>query len=185
MEKGHFVEKKHRGYCVLLFYSAVRKMEALRVIKEDFQLQGGLTTDVGNPLSDLLFFDVGIRLKTIHHVKDKATGEVKERKAHTLKTNPLPMDMSLPFMNELWEAIQNTKKGERVFPYSAKTGYNIVMRAFKYPHLFRLSRITNFFHEGYTVDEVHSWTGLSIQSLNYYLGIVSILEMGRHKGRMK
>jgi len=67
---------------------------------------------------------------------------------------------------------------ERVFPYCDKTGYNIGRRAFKYPQLFRLSRITNFFLEGWTIAQVRSWTGLSLASLEYYVGIVDTQKMG-------
>ena len=52
MEQGHFVEQKHRAFCVLLYYSAVRKAEALRAGKEQFQV-----------LPDKIIFNVGKRLK--------------------------------------------------------------------------------------------------------------------------
>jgi hypothetical protein len=57
-------------------------------------------------------------------------------------------------MLELKKCIEETAEGKRVFPYCGKTGYNIVRRAFKYPHLFRLSRITKFFVDGYTIAQV-------------------------------
>jgi hypothetical protein len=81
-------------------------------------------------------------------------------------------------METLINAIEGTKPGQKVFPYSPKTAYNIVHRAFKYPHLFRLSRITNFFLEGWTIAQVHSWTGLTLNALEHYIGIVDIQLMG-------
>jgi hypothetical protein len=82
-------------------------------------------------------------------------------------------------VNELEDAVLDTKKGQRVFPYGSSTGYRIVRRAFKYPHYFRLSLITKFFQQGYTITEVRSWTGLSLKALDYYVGLVAIDKMGK------
>jgi hypothetical protein len=76
------------------------------------------------------------------------------------------------------KAIEQTKPNCRVFLFSDKTAYNIVHRVFHYPHFFRLSRITNFFLEGWTIAQVHSWTGLSLKALDFYLGLVDIEKMG-------
>lgn len=149
MDHGHFVEPRHRAYVVLLYYSAVRKREGWRVIREQFRV-----------LKDKIIFDVGERLK------------------HSKKTPALPLPLDAPYMNELKEAIEKTAPGNRVFPFSYKTAYNIVRRAFKYPHLFRLSRITNFFLDGWTIPEVRSWTGLSLKALDSYVGLVGVARMG-------
>lgn len=149
MESGHFVEDRHRGFCILLFYSGIRKGEALRAIRDQFQ-----TTETA------IMFNVGERLK------------------HGKQTPALKLPLNAPYVSELRSFIEDTQKGERVFPYCDKTGYNIVRRAFKYPHLFRLSRITNFFLEGWTIAQVKSWTGLSLAALEYYVGIVDTQKMG-------
>ena len=149
MEHREFLQQKHRAFCVLLYYSAVRKKEALRAVKEQFQV---------TPKE--IIFNVGKRLK------------------HGIETPALPLPLDAPYVNELLAALGNTKLGQRVFPYSDKTGYNIVRRAFKYPHLFRLSRITNFFLEGWTIPQVHSWTGLTLKALDYYVGLVDVAKMG-------
>jgi len=101
MEHGRFIRQKHRAFCVLLYYSAVRKKEALRTLKEQFQVQ-----------PNQIVFSVGKRLK------------------HGIETPALPLPLNAPYMNDLLEALGNTKKGNRVFPYCDKTGYNIVRRAF-------------------------------------------------------
>jgi integrase len=155
--EGKFVELKHRGYCVLLYYSGVRKMEALRSVREQFQIQ-----------KDIIFWDVLKRLK------------------RGMTTPPLPLPLDAPFMNLLKEAIEDTKPKERVFPYCPRTAYNIVERAFKYPHLFRLTRITWFFSPhpelgrpaGFSIAEVRNWTGLSLKALDYYVGLVQLKQMG-------
>ncbi len=149
MEHGKFVEPEHRAYCILLYYSAVRKCEALRSRREQFQITRAT-----------LMFDVGQRLK------------------HGKTTPALRIPLKAPYVSELKATVEATATGQRVFPYSPKTGYNIVRRAFKYPHLFRLSRITNFFMGGWTIAQVRSWTGLSLRALDYYVGLVDIARMG-------
>jgi len=155
MRKRYFAKPKHRGFCTLLFYSAVRKGEALRAVKEQFRL-----------VDDEIIFDVGVRLK------------------HGIHTPPLNIPLSAPFAKDIWNAVENTEPQHRVFPYSSKTGYNIVSRVFKgYPHWFRLSRITRFFLEGWTIAQVRSWTGLSLKALEYYVGLVDIKRMGESLGK--
>ena len=153
MHSGHFVRKKHRGFCVLLYYSAVRKMEALRALREQFTIE-----------PEAILFDVGERLK--------------KQKSWFKETPPLLLPFKAPFMEDLREAIEHTRTKKRVFPYCSKTGYNIVARVFKYPHLFRLSRITWFLEHDWPISKVRSWTGLSLMSLEYYVGIVDIRKMG-------
>jgi hypothetical protein len=151
MKKGRFVDPvKHRGFVTLLHYSAVRVTEALNTLAG----QGRTTPTV-------FYYDVGSRLK------------------HSLKTPPLPLPLEAPYMNYVVDSFRDTPKDKKVFPYCRKTGYNIVNRVFKYPHYHRLSRITQFFLDGFSIAEVRSWTGLSLNALNYYVGLVGIDEMGR------
>jgi hypothetical protein len=49
----------------------------------------------------------------------------------------------------------------------------------KYPHWFRLTRITDFLKEGYTLIAVRSWTGLSLVVLEYYAGLLELEGMGK------
>ncbi len=154
MRTGKFCSRKHKGYVTLLFYFGVRKTEGLRARKEQFKVS-----------RDLLYFDVGKRLK------------------HGMLTPALNVRLDAPHVDEIVWAMENTEEGERVWPYSDKTGYNIVDRVFKYPHFFRLSRITNFFLEGWTIAQVRSWTGLSLAALNYYVGLVDVTRMGESLGQ--
>jgi integrase len=156
MNTGYFVEPRHRAYCVLLFYSAVRKWEGLRVMREQFVI------DHVN-----IQFDVGKRLKGSE------------------RTSTLNLPLTAPYMAELKEAIEKTKPHTRVFPYCKKTAYNIVRRVWKYPHLFRLTRITNFFMDGWKIPDIQSWTGLSLSALNYYIGRVTVIEMGKSLAHRK
>jgi len=154
MTNGTFKQDRHRAYCILLYYSAVRKMEGLRATREQFTVT-----------QTSLIFQVGKRLK------------------HGIETPALVLPRKADYVEELVKAVEETKPGQRVFPYSHGTGYNIVRRAFKYPHLFRLSRITNFFLEGWTIAQVHSWTGLTLKALDYYIGLVDVAKMGESLAR--
>lgn len=154
MRAGKFVQPEHKGFVALLHYSAVRKKEALRARRDQFRLTG-----------DRIIFDVGKRLK------------------HGIVTPSLIIPLSAPYAKEILDAVKKTKPGERVWPYSDKTGYNIVRRVFKYPHYHRLSRITNFFLAGYTIAQVHSWTGLTLKALDAYVGLVDVIKMGESLGK--
>jgi integrase len=149
METGTFLKQKHQGYTALLYYTAVRKMEGLRTLREQITLQNEF------------IYDVGKRLK------------------HGIVTPPLNIPIKAAYAETIWTAREATKQGERIWPYSPKTGYNIVNRAFKYPHLFRLSRITRFFLDDWSIAQVKSWTGLTLEALNYYVGVVDIQKMGQ------
>ena len=150
MTHGYFVEDNHRAYTILLYYSAVRNGEATRATRDQFRI-----------MPDKILFDVGQRLK------------------HSKTTPALPIPLSAPYVLELEDLIISTPKGERLFPFTTRTGYNIVRRVFKYPHYFRLSRITWFFLQGYNIAQVRSWTGLSLRALDYYVGLVEIEKMGQ------
>lgn len=150
MNDHNFVKEDHKAFVALLYYSAVRKSEALKATKEQFEIKK----------KDLVF-SVGKRLK------------------NSTETPPLPIPLEAPYVDCIVSAIENTEPGQVVFPYCKKTGYNIVARCFSYPHFFRLSRITNFFLEGYTIPQVRSWTGLTLKALNYYIGLVDIAKMGK------
>lgn len=149
MERGPFVQPEHKAFIALLYYTGVRKGELLRAMREQFRVT-----------PDLIVFDVGKRLK------------------RGITTPSLSIPRGIPYGDDVAEAITKTEAGDRVFPYSSKTGYNIVSRVFTYPHYFRLSRITNFLSQGYTIPQLRSWTGLTLTALNYYVGLVSIHEMG-------
>lgn len=150
IENGIFKKPLHKGYIVLLYYSAVRTSEARRSLREDFQI-----------VNSTIIYSVGKRLK------------------HGIETPPLRIPRIAPYVNLLEEAITHTKPGREVFGFSRKTGYNIARRAgFHYNHFFRLSRITNFFLDGWTLAQVHSWTGLTLKALDFYIGLVDIQKMG-------
>jgi integrase len=150
METGYFVKEKHKAFVVLLWYSGVRKEEALRAIKKQFRIT-----------QSAIVFSVGKRLK------------------HGIETPPLPIPCEAPYTDLLISAVENTKgENTRVFRFSSTTAYLIVRRVFKYPHLFRLSRITNLLAAGFSIAQVHSWTGLTLQALNYYVGLVDIQTIG-------
>ena len=149
METGHFTKDNHRGFVALLYYSAVRKMEALRSKREQITL-----------VQTSLIYEVGKRLK------------------HSAGTPPLFIPRNAPYVYEIESCWEKTRAGERIWQFSPKTAYNIMDRAFQgYPHYFRLSRITNFLLQGWTIPQIHSWTGLSVVAINAYIGQVDVQKM--------
>jgi len=111
LTNGYFVADKHRSYAVLLYYTAIRRAEALRCVPEQFTIH-----------KTKIVFDVGKRLK------------------HGIETPPLTIPRNLPFVNELEQA--------------------------------------NFFSEGWTIAQVHSWTELTLKALDSYIGLVTVDKMG-------
>ena len=157
MSNGYFAKRKHKGFIAILYYSAVRKREALRAKKEQFRI-----------LDDRVIFEVGKRLK------------------HGMQTPPLNIPLSAPYVDEIAWSIVNTEPHHVVWPYSSKTAYNIVRRVFPgYPHYFRLNRITTFFEEGWTIAQVRTWTGLTLNALEFYVGLVDVKRMGESLGRKR
>lgn len=150
MRAGKFVKRPHHpGLVAFLHYSAVRISEALKMTREQFRIT-----------PSILFPDIGLRLKG------------------SKTTPPLEIPLKAPFVESIIDSVRATTKKQRVWPYCRKTGYNIVHRVFFYPHYHRLSRITDFFLRGFTIPQVQSWTGLTLTSLNYYIGLVDVSRMG-------
>ena len=151
MDRGRFVKPRHKAFCATLYYFSVRTSEALKALGEQFTIG-----DVE------LFWDVGKRLK------------------HSRRTPTLGIDRAAPYVDTIAEAVKDTEPRARVFPFTRITAWRITNRVFKtYPHFFRLSRITQMFQEGWTIPEVRSWTGLSLNALNYYVGLATIRKKGR------
>lgn len=152
MTNGLFFKEAHKGFAAGLYYTAVRREELRRALRKQFQITD---TDI--------IFSVGKRLK------------------HGIETPPLKIPLNADFINYLVDTVNKTKNpNKEVFGYSGKTCYNIMHRAgFYYPHFCRLNRITNFFLDGWTIPQVHSWTGLSLRALNFYIGLVDVDKMGK------
>lgn len=184
MTEGYFEREEYKAWPVGLYYTAVRKLELWRALRDQFSAKNGF-----------LFFEVGIRLKKVRRVgkdgivltDDEYLAKLDKARSWA-ETPPLPIPLDAPFMNLLIDRIEATDYGEQIFPWSPKTCYNIVSRAFgAYNHYFRLSRITWFFSphpelgrpNGYSIAEVKNWTGLSLQALTYYIGLANTQRMGR------
>jgi integrase len=183
IETGLFLEPKHKSFCVLLFYTALRKTEALKLRKKDFQVSNKnilITAEYPQEQKLRVKHDDG----TTERIK---TGKiVYGRLKHGKKTPPLVIPINAPYADLILQAIvQTSDRDSLVWPYSPKTAYNIVHRVWKYPHLFRLSRITNFFLEGWTIAQVKNWTGLTLTALESYVGTADVQKMGESFSKKK
>jgi len=170
MLNGHFVREKHRGLVALLYYTAVRITEALRSLREQYQISG-----------QALYFDVGERLKKYHVIRFR-NGKKLETPIHTkpkgyTETMPLKIPLSREFADCIKDAVEDTKPRKRVFPYCRATGYNVVARVLTYPHHLRLTRLTDL-AKIFGVAQLKSYTALSLPALEFYIGYADIEKMG-------
>lgn len=157
MQSAEFVKvPQHKALIAVLYYFGIRISEALKLTRESFWI-----------VDDVLYLEVGERLK------------------HSRKTEALRVNIHRPYILDILETIKQTPEGERLFCFNRVTGWRIVRKALKrYPHFFRLNRITNMFTpsrdkpNGYSIGEVRNFTGLSLQSLEYYIGLVSLTQIG-------
>lgn len=144
-------KQEYKSFVVCLYYFGLRVSEVL-----------SLTSDLFYVDEELLTIDVPKRLK------------------HGKKTPPISVGLDKPFVKEIVTTLEKTKPNSRLWDFSRVTGWKVVVRAFdRYPHYFRLNRITQLFSpsktrpSGYSVKEVKSWTGLTLQALDYYIGLAS------------
>lgn len=176
MRTGTFVKlPQHRAFIAFIHYTALRCSEALALKRSAFRIEeNDLLVTVAFPKE---------QIKTVRvdgkRIRVKTGKIVYERFKHSKVTPALPLPLELPFMDDILATLKPLAPDSRVFPYCRKTGYNIVNRVFEYPHYHRLSRITWFLQNGFSIAEVLSWTGLNIMTLQAYVGMVSTAKMGR------
>ena len=149
-ELGKFAKQDHKAFFTVLYYLGIRCSEALAIKKEDVKIY---------PHS--VFINV-YRLK------------------NSRSTEPLELNREWLGVNHLIKVVNETEPNERVFPYCRKTGYNIIKRGIDaYPQYLRFSMITNFLLWGWSIPEIRGYTGLSVESINYY--ILSVDLKKRHQ----
>jgi len=98
LENGKFVQEKNKGFGVLLWLTELRLSEGLELKKEQFRID-----------KETLYIDTGMRKKKRLFKKD---GTPRQLKA----PEPLPIPLNAPHIQYLLDAIEDTPKGERVFP---------------------------------------------------------------------
>lgn len=164
-EKGlSLLKPRYQAYAVLIYYTGIRVSEALRLTKESFFLDGSV-----------LYVDVGIRLKTQRKQKD---GTISKGK----RTKPLPLSLFQPHMDILIHRWRYIRKGQLVFPFSRRTALRQITNAgLGYNHLSRLTAITDFLNQGRTINDIVNWFGISVQTVNNYIGTKDLKEMGSMK----
>lgn len=150
------IEPYYKAIIAFLYYTGVRVSEALALHSSDFTI------------TDLLYIDNIQRLK------------------HSKNTEALTIDMNAYGIDYILSQIQDAESQQRmkrsdgtVFPFTRQTIRNILEPFGLYPHYFRMNRISQLFMQGKSIVEVQSWTGLTINALNAYIGKVSNERIGR------
>lgn len=97
----------------------------------------------------------------------------------------LQIDLSLPYAYLILERWKKTRRGRRLWPFTARTGERIVKRAMGekyYPHFFRLNRSVHFLDDPTTtIPEMLAWFGWkSHTTIDSYIGYSS-----RHVDRQR
>jgi len=157
MERGKFVKvPHHKALLSILYYFGVRISEALQL----------RTTDI-NVESHSIYVNF-------------------KRLKNSRNTEELSVLIDRPYVNSIIETLELTPLGEKLFCFGRVTGWRIVRKAIKrYPHFLRLNRITNLFSptperpQGRSITEVRNFTGLTLNSLDFYVGLVTLKEMGK------
>jgi integrase len=144
---------EYQAYAVQLYYTGTRVSENLRAVKEAYRVD-----------KPILYWEVGRRLK------------------HGKQTEPLPLSLELPHMKLLLEQVEKTKKGKRVFDFDRSTAWRHVNKSgLGYNHHARLSAITFFLSQGYSIAHIVNWFGVSVQTVNEYIGVLDLQKMGAMK----
>ena len=156
MESGEFVRvPEHKALLAVLYYFGIRISEALALTKQSFTIE-----------ENSLYVNV-------------------DRLKHSRNTEALSVRLDRPYVKEILKTLKPLNPDDKVFCFSRVTGWRVVRKAIKrYPHYLRLNRITNLFMptrekpDGYSIGEVRNFTGLTLSSLDYYVGLVQLKEIG-------
>jgi len=146
------IPRNKLGLIALLYWTGVRISEALALTHNDLKLH-----------NEVLYITFKVRLKG----------------SKTTEAIQIPIDK--PHVNDILYAwwFNRHIPNERLWTMHRVTAWRLVKKHFPYPHYFRLNRVTNLFRQGWTIAEVRSFTGLSLQSLDFYIGLVSIENVGK------
>ena len=146
-------QPEFKAFMVLLYLTGARVSEVLRATKESFQIT-----------ETVCYWEVGKRLK------------------HGRQTPPLPLSLEQPHIDLLLAQIKRTHKGQRVFDFVRVTAWRHCAKSgLGYNHHARLTAITFFIRSGYSIAHIVNWFGLTVETVNAYVGLVDLEEMGAVK----
>jgi len=148
-----FHNKRKRAFNILVFYTGLRKGEILMLKRENFSFleDGTLKIDA---------FREKKGIKT--YINEKAKKEA---------TYSVYLDLSWKYIDELSDWIRKFEKEEKVFSISGVTAWKYVKEIFpdKYPHYYRMNRITYLCNQDLSLAEIQRITGLSLPTIQKYI----------------
>jgi len=158
----------YKAYVYLLYWIGCRRSEPLVILKEDVE-----------EIDGHLFV-------SIHFRKDASGKRIPfSRGKRGQAGGPVKLDLSkrgVPLIKQVWE---NTRKGQRLFPFCDKTGYRIIKKLnFKRtPHWLRYNRLTKLRKKreagDISIDDIKSFTGIRRDSTIEGYGMKT--KVGIHK----
>ena len=85
-------------------------------------------------------------------------------------------------MDLLLAQVEKTKKGKRIFDFDRTTAWRHCQKSgLGYNHHARLTAITFYLKSGYSVAHIVNFFGISVQTINSYIGMIDLEEMGAVK----
>lgn len=158
----------YKAYVYLLYWLGCRRSEPLVILKEDVEeIDGNLFV-------------------SIHFRRDKTGDRIPYSRAKRGQAGgPTKLPLSkhgVPLIKEVWE---NTRKGQRLFPFCDKTGYRIIKKLApkRTPHWLRYNRLTKLRKKRengkITIDDIKSFTGIRRDSTIEGYGMKT--KVGIHK----
>jgi integrase len=141
--------KEKTAFLCLLYYLGCRVSEGLALRGKDFRVD------------DKRLY---VNIKRLKHSKQVPANHIR---------------IDRPYIKDIISLINRTNPRSRLWPFSRITAWRFISKnGFIYPHYWRLNRLSQFLHKGYTIDQVKSWCGLTLKALDSYVGLVSTRKMG-------
>lgn len=143
IEPLSFNANRQRVFLILAFYLGLRQSEIRMLRKSDFEYR-----------SDHLY------MNAFRRKKGYWDGEEEAR-------YPLYLLFRWPYVEEILDWLERFDSDDLIMDITAVTAWKYVKDILpkRYPHFFRLNRITEMVNTGRRIAEIRAWTGLHLQTI--------------------
>ena len=158
-----------KSFLALLFWCGIRKTEAIGSPAKRYVLPS--CKRHSEPIAKVSEAIPGIVKEDIWLEGEWLYVQAKARK-HGSREAALMLPVGFPYVDLIIEQWKQTQPKQREFPLTEWDSWDIMKRldAKKYPHFFRLVRITELCaNPEMSVADICSWTGLTPETINAYM----------------